>query len=50
LLDILRWNKIWEETTKDYKNEEKKFIFGTKTIFFELYLRYRNEEGMIAVS
>uniref|UniRef100_A0A915NW80 Meckelin n=4 Tax=Meloidogyne TaxID=189290 RepID=A0A915NW80_9BILA len=51
LLDILRWNKIWEEEkTKDYKNEEKKFIFGTKTIFFELYLRYRNEEGMIALT
>ncbi|CAK5013542.1 unnamed protein product [Meloidogyne enterolobii] len=49
LLDILRWNKIWEEeTTQDYKNE--KFIFGTKTIFFELYLRYRNEEGMIVLT
>uniref|UniRef100_A0A1I8BV65 Uncharacterized protein n=1 Tax=Meloidogyne hapla TaxID=6305 RepID=A0A1I8BV65_MELHA len=45
LMGILRWNRMWEETMEVSDKNEEKIFMGTKTIFYELYLRYRNDEG-----
>jgi hypothetical protein len=48
-MEIIRWNRKWEENIifLDREENEENFILNnlSKTLFFELYLRYINNEG-----